>query len=304
MEVFSLISHFKYPHIKTTILIILLFTVLTSGQSKKITFTGVVNNDIRQIVNMPADNTKPFISLDESPKKKSILLAGVFSAILPGSGEFYSEQYIKSAVFLGIEAAAIIVGVINNKKGDDKTNEFQSYANMNWSVARYARWTLVHARSINSDVDPTTFNVFDGTGKVVWSELNRLENEIGQGTNYYSHRLAGYGEQQYYEMIGKYPQFNPGWDDFGNENTAYKYGDPVTAHFTYYSGERGKANDFYNVASKAVVVIVTNHVISMFDAIWSAASFNKKLQVNMSLKQDQIGYRIEYSTVLNLKYNF
>jgi hypothetical protein len=285
-------------------LLFFLFVAAIYGQTKKIIFSGVVNNDIRKIIDMPVDNIKPLVALDESPKKKSPFLAGVFSAILPGSGEFYSEQYIKSAVFLGIEAAAIIVGLINDKKGDDKTNEFQSYANMNWSAARYARWTLVHTRAINPDVDPSTFNVFNSNGQVVWSELNRLENAIGQGTNYYSHRLAGYGEQQYYEMIGKYPQFNPGWDDFGDENTAYKYGDPVTAHFTYYSGERGKANDFYNIASKAVVVIVTNHVISIFDAVWSAASFNKKLQLNMSLKQDQAGYRMVYSTVLNLKYNF
>jgi hypothetical protein len=147
-------------------------------------------------------------------------------------------------------------------------------------------------------------DVFDSNGKVIWSKLNTLETAIGQGTNYYSHRLAYYGEQQYYEMIGKYPQFNPGWDDFGDENKPYKYGDPLTDKFYYYSGERGKANDFYNIASKAVLVVVTNHIISMFDAIWSAAAYNRNLQVNVSLQKEQIGFRTDYSTMLNLKYNF
>jgi len=51
-------------------------------------------------------------------------------------------------------------------------------------------------------------------------ELNRLEGDLG---GYYSHQLPPHGEQ-YYEEIGKYPQFNVGWDDFGNENTPFTYG--------------------------------------------------------------------------------
>lgn len=303
MEEYSLILHFRLNYICNSALILIISAVSLFGQTNKIVFTGVMNNDVKQIINMPIP-ARPVILTDVAPNKKSIFLAGVMSAILPGAGEFYSEQYIKSAIFLGIEATAIIVGIIYNKKGNDQTTFFQNYANQNWSVVRYAKWTLVHANSINSNINPANYNVFDGNGNVVWSELNRLESEIGLGTNYYSHRLAYFGDQQYYEMIGKYPQFNPGWNDFGNENTPYQYGDPVTASFHYYSIERGKANDLFDIASKAVVVILTNHIISMFDAVWSAASFNKNLQMNMSLKQEQVGYRIEYSTVLNLKYNF
>jgi hypothetical protein len=29
-----------------------------------------------------------------------------------------------------------------------------------------------------------------------------------------SHRLPPHGDQQYYEMIGKYHQYSPGWNDF------------------------------------------------------------------------------------------
>ncbi len=241
---------------------------------------------------------------DNLQNKKSVVLAGVLSAVLPGSGEFYSEEYTKSAIFLGIEATAIILGLIYDKKGNDQTDLFQGFANQHWSAERYAKWTVVHARSINPNVSTALLDVFDTNGKVIWNKLNSLETAIGQSTNYYSHRLAYYGDQQYYEMIGKYPQFNPGWEDFGDENTPFQYGDKLTDKFYYYSGERAKANDFYNIASKAVLVIFTNHVISMFDAIWSAASFNKNLQINVSLQKEQIGFKVDYSTMLNLKYNF
>jgi hypothetical protein len=234
--------------------------------------------------------------------KKSPLLAAALSFVVPGAGEFYSESYLKSAVFLALEAAAITVGLIYDKKGDDQTTFFENYANEHWSVQRYAKWTVTNATTINSGIDPSSYNVFNSSGSVNWKELNRLESDLG---SYYSHRLAYYGEQQYFEMIGKYHQFNPGWDDFGDENTPYVYNsdeNSLTENFRYYADERGKANDFYNVASKAVIVIVANHFISAIDAAWSAARFNKNLELSAELKKLELGYYVEYYPQLNIKY--
>lgn len=233
--------------------------------------------------------------------KKSPLLAGVMSFVVPGAGEFYSESYLKSAVFIALEAAAITIGLIYDSKGDEQTEVFQNYANDHWSVERYAKWTITNASSINSNVNPADYNLFDGNGKVIWKVLNQLELDLG---GYYSHRLPYKGDQQYYEMIGKYPQFNPGWDDFGDENTPYVYGDPLTGRFIYYSKERGKANDFYNIASKAVLVIVANHIISALDAAWTANRFNKNLELSAEIKKSNLGYETVFYTQLNLKYNF
>ena len=157
--------------------------------------------------------------------KKSPLLAGALSFVVPGAGEFYSESYIKSAVFVAVEAAAITIGFIYDKKGNDQTNYFQNYAELNWSVLRYAQWTLIHLKELNPNLNPNDYqNKVIQNGKVNWDELNKMENDVaGRGGidgqvpgSYYSHRLPKYGEQQYYELIGKYPQFNVGWNDFGN----------------------------------------------------------------------------------------
>lgn len=233
-------------------------------------------------------------------QKKSVWLALGLSAVLPGAGEFYSESYIKSAAFIAVEAAAITLGLIYNKKGNDQTDFFQNYADQHWSVDRYASWTVKHATSINGSVDPSKYNVFVN-GKVDWSELNRLEGDLG---TYYSHRLPKYGEQQYFELIGKYPQFNVGWDDFGDVNTPYVYGDPLTQRFLYYAEERGKANNFYNVAAKAVLVVVVNHIVSALDAAWTTHNFNKNLDLHASIETRDYGFISVYYTQLNLQYRF
>ena len=247
--------------------------------------------------------------------KKSPLLAGALSFVIPGAGEFYSENYIKSAVFVAVEAAAITIGLIYDKKGNDQTNFFQNYAELNWSVLRYAQWTLIHLKELNPNLNPIDYqNKVIQNGKVNWDELNKLENDVAGRDgrdgkvpgSYYSHRLPKYGEQQYYELIGKYPQFNVGWNDFGNGdlNTPYAYGDPLTEKFRYYSIERGKANDFYNIATKAVIVVVVNHILSALDAAWSAHGYNSRLEMHASIEKYNTGFNTVYYPQLNLQYSF
>ncbi|MCK9279038.1 MAG: hypothetical protein M0P71_00195 [Melioribacteraceae bacterium] len=233
--------------------------------------------------------------------KKSPLVAGAMSFAVPGAGQLYSESYIKGAAFLVLEVAAIYTGLVYDKKGDDQTEVFQEYAGQHWDVKRYAKWTVANASKINEGVNTSNYNVFDNSGNVNWNELNRLENAISA---YYSHKLAPLGDQQYFEMIGKYPQFNPGWDDFGDENTAYKYGDPLTARFHYYSGQRGEANDYYNIASKAVIVIIINHIISTVDAIFTTKSYNKKIELNTDLQKVQYGFVEDLNYKINLRVRF
>lgn len=244
--------------------------------------------------------------LEESVSKKKPLVAAGLSLILPGAGEFYSESYLKSAIFIAVEAAAIAVGLAYDKKGDDQTTFFQGYADQHWSAVRYAKWVSnpANTKNINSSIDPTKYNVLTTSGKVNWGELNRLETDLG---SYFSHKLPYYGEQQYFELIGKYPQFNVGWDDFGDENTPFEYKadrSNLTKNFIYYSVERGKANDYYNIASKAVIVVFVNHIISALDAAWSAHSYNKNIELHTSLEKFQNGFTSYYYPELHLQYRF
>lgn len=212
----------------------------------------------------------------ETPTK-SPWLAGGLSLVVPGAGEVYAGTYLKAAIFFAAEVALWAVAATYDKKGDRKTAEFESFADAHWSVARYARWTLDNAATINPNIIPDNYAVFDGAGNVNWVELNRLERDLG---GWYSHTLPPYGDQQYYELIGKYQQYYQGWDDGDPTLTTYE---AISAYlrsnpdsrFQAYARERGRANDFYNTASAAITVVIINHVLSAADAAWSAGRYNK-----------------------------
>lgn len=280
--------------------------------NNKAKLTGVLNIDSK----ISFDETKSLnqysADQDNGNKKTPILAAGM-SLLLPGAGEFYSGRYLKTGVFLAVEAAAIIVGLIYDKKGDQQTDDAHNYANgpNGWSVYRYANWTLTNLKKLNPSLNPDDYagKVIRPDGSVDYDWLNKLESAVGvAGTtgSYYSHQLPPHGTQQYYELIGKYDQFNVGWRQFGlDPNKEYIYGTTQNVpQFKEYSDMFYKADDYYNVAAKAVLVIVANHIISAFDAAWSARNYNKDLEVHASLENFNNGLTLYYYPQLNLQYNF
>jgi hypothetical protein len=224
----------------------------------------------------------------QGENKKSPFLAGLLSLVVPGAGEFYSGDYIRTAVFAVIEAAVITTAVIYDNKGDDQTEFFQKYANENWSVVKYADWIISTYYEGN---DPGIITNRDPS-LPPWQQAEREKN-VG------SHTLPLYGEQQYFELIGKYYQFTAGWDDYS--------GGPIsdfTPHLLYYAHEHAKADDYYNVASKAVIGIYINHFLSVLDAIWVTVDYNKSIALKMRVEETYLADRIELVPTLKLSFNF
>jgi len=222
-------------------------------------------------------------SLRERPaevSKKSPWLAGGMSLVVPGSGELYAGSYWKAALFIAVEIGAWALAYHYDKKGDSQTAYFQGYADENWSVVQYADYSLKNFIPAN---EQTSYKyMIPGTEnkppweQVYWPELNRMERDIG---GFYSHNLPPYGDQQYYELIGKYPQFVSGWEEVAPPNALPPDYDYIKAHlpdqYLYYGTERAKANDYYKSASTFVAVAVINHVLSAIDAAWTAGSYNR-----------------------------
>lgn len=235
-----------------------------------------------------------------TPSRKSPWLAGGLSVLVPGAGEAYAESYWKAAAFFAVEVAAWALAYTYDKKGDKQTDFFQNFANEHWSVNRYAQWTLDNGGAINPSVDlapykdPATGVIVNNT--VNWGRLNQLESALG---NWYSHNLPPYGEQQYYELIGKYEQFYQGWDDANYSLPGYY--DVAKANLSpqnqWYAGERGKANDYYTKASTFIAVAIVNHVISAIDAAWTAGSYNKvHAQVGLQMVPSA-GYAVQVPVI-------
>ena len=74
--------------------------------------------------------------------------------------------------------------------------------------------------------------------------------------------------------------------------------------FTYYSIERGKANDYYSNATTFVTVAVVNHVVSAVDAAWSAHSHNKSVHVGMDIHRVPYGFTRVYVPAAKVEYSF
>lgn len=231
-------------------------------------------------------------------KQKSPVVAGLLSLVLPGAGEFYTGEYLKAAIFFALEAGLVTTGLIYDKKGDDKTVQYQNYAddyknpNHHWSVIKYAQWII---QTELGGQDPGIILSNDPSlppwQQVNWQLLN--QNEHG------SHRLPPHGDQQYYEMIGKYHQYSPGWNDFSGGTVS-----DLSTNFLIYSGMRGEANDFYNIASGAVIGIYINHFLSALDGVWSAVQYNNNLAVKMRVQGQQFADHYEYIPTLHFSYAF
>ena len=284
---------------KIAILFVVLTLSLINAQQideQKI-LTGSLSTDAKIVLDdfKPTNNPQMILA---NENKKSPMLAGLMSVLIPGTGEIYTEEYLKAGIFIAVEAAVITTAIIYDGKGDDKTTEFENYAddytnpNHNWSVVKYAQWLNQYVITNEADkiiIDPNT--ELPPWKRVDWNQLNSVESG--------SHKLANHGEQQYYEMIGKYPQFSPGWNDFNSSD----YHD-ISENFLFYSGMRGDANDFYSVAKTAVIGIYVNHFLSSLDAIWSATNFNKDLAVKIRLDNIQFADHAEFYPKLYLTYNF
>lgn len=238
--------------------------------------------------------------------RKSPFLAGLFSLIIPGSGEAYAQSYWKAAAFLAVEAAAIGASKYYNKKGDDATLDFQRYANANWSAVRYAEWLNKYAPGFatagqtivaNIKIDPDATKA--PQDRVSFAEINAVERQLST----FSHVLPGYGEQQYYELIGKYHQFNHGWAE-SDPNTADYFNNLPQQMLDYAKMHILPDDTFYKYADRAVVVMVINHFLSALDAAWTASRYNKNLAVNMQLKQVNLTGLPEIYPQVNLTYSF
>ena len=290
---------------KKIIFTILALTITILAQESKLQLSGNLSEDL-------LISSKDFV-IDENDKsvvikKRPPILAAGLSVIIPGAGQFYNDDYWKSAIFVAVEVAAIITAISYNTKGNDQTVKFEAFANSEngWDVDKYAHWSVDNANRINPEINPETedgkaiLDIFDSNGNVIWSKLNSLETKIG---SWYSHQLAPYDDQQYYEMIGKYQQFNPGWADF-NSFDAYTYGDPLTKTFLWYADERGKANSYYDVSNLAVKILVANHIISAVEAALSANSYNRSLNAEVKMKSNLVGYNQVFYPELSLSYRF
>ncbi len=260
----------------------------------------------------------------DEPGDKSPWLAGFMSLLVPGSGEVYSGNYLKGAIFFTTSAASWITSVVYNRMGDRETNQFQDYANAHYSAVKYVNWTIDNVTAIDPGLGTPpagysswsayyTEKIYGGPNEtdpnscgppfkcINWVELNDMEATIAN--NGYTHEMPYWNQQQYYELIGKYDQFSRGWDDANLSDV----GLPIvrnSARMTLYGEMRAQANYKYDVASTFVSVAVVGHILSAIDAFWSVTQYNKNLHAQLRMNAQPTPYGLMPVMQADLRVDF
>jgi hypothetical protein len=264
--------------------------------------SDLVNNTLseKHISELDLDRVKDNMEQQET-KKKSILLGALMSAVVPGAGEYYGKNYLKAGIFFGVELISWGAYAVYQTKGNNQTDKFQSYADQYWSVRTYAHWLIDQGFPGASAINPDEPN------------LETLRQQIMQcEAQNFTHTLPEYGSQQYYELIGKYQNFQAGWTNLAHIPTKspgpyyYEtYRDPV---FVNYANERQKANDYYDYAKTGIIIVVLNHILSAGDAAWTVSMFNQniKMETGMEIKRYQSPWTGEVGNLptFNVKVTF
>lgn len=187
----------------------------------------------------------------EYKEDKSPLVAAGLSLLVPGAGEFYGRDYIRSGIFFGIDVLTVSMWYYYESDGDDKRSEYRDFANRNFDEDVYysgllgmtqnmKHW-LEEKNSIEAGLefnaaDVWSLEYFKDRNNWQWDESDSLavtdllelsfgsfnelstnpyrEIELFGGSAQFTHNLPSTKTQQYYEMIGKYHQFACGWNDF------------------------------------------------------------------------------------------
>jgi hypothetical protein len=199
-------------------------------------------------------------------KAKSPKRAFFYSLAVPGAGEFYAGSKVKPAVFVGLEAILWSGYIIYTGKGNNIKDDYIAYAKDHYKYDIFMTWW--------STLDSATQNKYSHT--LPWDEQNN--------SPIFNH--------EYFENIGKYNEFQVGWDDIGPGYPPPPVPggrDTTSVHREFYLNLRRKSNDYYQNASTMVILALGNHILSAFDAALTAKSYNKgQKRFSLMLKSKKI----------------
>ncbi|MGH7492463.1 MAG: DUF5683 domain-containing protein [bacterium] len=219
----------------------------------------------QEIISSPSPGTPRLEQDNIEPQKRSVLKAALLSAVLPGAGQVYNHSYWSALLFLGIEAGGLYTNFKYNNEGDELTASFEQFADLHWAEPRY--WDSL-AR--------------DSGGKCSANDLQCLRDYERDS---FSHFLPATKNQTYYENIGKYDQFNGGWDDGSGDAR-----ERDSANRESYTYMRLEANDKYKTATTGITVVIINHLVSALHAAYTTNSFNRTLaNSSMGVKMKKYG---------------
>ena len=275
-------------------------TALSSTQAKSLVFLPIKAARAGNSTLLSLPETKPVVAMFSS-------------ALIPGSGQAANGKWGRAAAYFLVEAAGVWYYFDQNNKAKENERAYETYANENWSPLAYAKWLVAYSRAndlngglaalddleaqvstLSPDFEHTP-NDWIQLGTTGLSLVRSVEVqtpfilETGTRKSEFSHVLQDYGSQQYYELMSKYYQFQPGWEDFYTDWQAdgathvYMYpwnNSMITANFIEGRDRAEEFNDNYRRAGNIITLIMVNHVVSAFDAYFTVKLKNSRIETS------------------------
>ncbi len=258
-------------------------------------------------------------------RTRSVPLAFGLSAVIPGAGQAYNKQWIKAAVAVTIEAVLIATYLSKKDQGQETENAYIAFALEDWNPGQYGDWLNDYTVFLNSELGagidvpeidteigvdfqhPETWSSENWEAvNTMFSQMHHTERSVFHvetGASF-SHQLPDFSSQQYYELIGKYYQFAPGWSDYpewidGNgdfteaidpEMTGPGGSKPnVSQKFFKYAEDHAESQDLFRSASHYGLLIALNHIVAAIDAAIVSKLHNDRILTRLSLSYSRTG---------------
>lgn len=205
---------------------------------------------------------------------KNGFLAGILSCILPGLGEYYVGDQIWRGIILTVVDAGLWYGHFHYiTSGNNAYTAFQNYSDTYWSPQRYAD-TLNSLLALAGK----TYHISNAND---FSQINLAEDSLRYFFANFSHNLPTKGSQDYYEVISKYIQFTPGWQDNVDGNPLH------SAEYQNAANMRADMNHQFEVANDFLYGLILNRILSAIDAALLAKDHNSAIHLEGELRQSR-----------------
>lgn len=206
---------------------------------------------------------------------KSPLKAALFSAILPGAGEFYARN--NSSAFISLSAEAVLwLGYFG----------FQQHAE--WAERDYKKYAYAYSGT----------GIRDGSEQY-YTDLQHFFSSDQYNNNVYLYardwglEYYGWSTEEYNEFIDTYLYTGEEEWNWGAEEIWHRYGKL-----------RREENKYEIRAQMTIGIMIANRVVSMIKAVQAANAYNRNIneEKGLSLEMNLNPYKPEVSIGLIKKF--
>lgn len=196
---------------------------------------------------------------------KSMAKAVVFSAVLPGTGQIYLGRWKTGLLFMGVEIAGWVSALGYNSRGHNIDTEYKIFSDAHFDPVRYVSW-LDQYRGLHNGQNPPFYLNIELPISTAYTFLFTEYRYSGELT-YIKIPTSNTQPKEYYNLIAKYDQFLPGWDDYNPKEGINGESKNREEYKSARDFRTRQKKNFEKKAKIAVIVVAGNHLASIFDII-------------------------------------